>query len=265
MIRKALKDPVRSLFISVAVSLTLGVASLYTTALFSRRAHAQEQPVVKPVTISYTFQMYGPGGELFMTKSLLYMRFRDGSQSKTSAELTPKAMPLITEILNATTGDWIYLDPITRSSITFKRSPIKVRSVIEQDDDGVPCPAGVDLAKLPQLAPMLGQPIVYYDDKDRFGDMVERWMAPDLNCLPIKEIDTSSRHHGSYNVKIATSIKIGEPNEELKSAPRDYTERFPEAIESMHVAETGGQTFFGTVVLKAMKRQYAKDGALAKE
>lgn len=115
----------------------------------------------------------------------MHLRFSDGSLSNAFTELYPekRSQPTITEILNATTGDRIYLDPVTRSSITLEESVTEVRRTIsETDTEG--CPAGVDLAKLPQLSRLLGMRTVYYANRDAFGDMVETWMAPDLNCLP---------------------------------------------------------------------------------
>lgn len=255
----ASRDSNRSLFISLALSVAIGACSFYTAPLFMAKVHAQNASPSPPVTVNYTFKEYTPTGALFLTKSREYMRFSDGSLVNRFTELHPKQQPIITEILNATTGDWIYLDAVTRSSMTFKRTPARVREAIsEADTEG--CPTGVDLEKLPQFS-MLGMKVVYYANRDLAGDMVEKWMVTEFNCVPLKEIDTSPRHAGAHNEEIAISVKAGEPAEDLKEPPPDYIERSPEEVEQMHIA-TAGEPFWGSVVLQAMKRHYAKDGVL---
>ncbi len=254
----------RSLFRNFLFSIICGLVAYHLVSFFATKTHAQGSESSPPVTVHYTVEQYDPAGQLRLTKSRLYARFSDGSMANRYTQLYPKQEPVITEILNATTGDWVYLDPTTDSSITLKRSLPEVRRAIsEADTEG--CPSGVDLSKLSQLAPILGVRILYYSNTDASGDTEERWMAPDLNCLPLKKIDTSRQHGGAHNVLVATSIKIGEPAEDLKAAPPGYTERTPEQVEEMHIAATGGETFWGRVFLRAMKREYAKNGALMKQ
>ncbi len=247
---------------TVILSLVCGVGAFYAASFVSRTTHAQSSPPSRPVTVDYTIREYDPTGQLRLTKSRLYARFSDGSMANRYTEVSPQQRPIITEILNATTGDWIYLDATTHSAVTLKRKPAKVEKAISESDISG-CPSGVDLTKLPQLAPILGLRILYYANTDSMGDMEEKWIAPDLDCLPMKNIDTSPQHGGAHNVEVATSIRIGEPDEDLKTAPPSYTERTPEQVEDMHIGATGGEPFWGRLWLHNIKRDYARNGALA--
>lgn len=51
------------------------------------------------------------------------------------------------------------------------------------------------------------------------------------------------------------------PPEDLKEPPPDYVERTPEGVEQMHIAQTGSP-FWGSLFLRAIKRDYAKEGVL---
>lgn len=253
----------RSFFISVVISIALGLASFQIASLISKKAHAKESRPSRPVSVHYTIQQFDPTGKLAFAKSRHYSRFDDGSIANTFDEISPEPQPLITEILNATTGSWLYLDPVTKSSITFERSPARVQRAISQaDTEG--CPSGADLGKLLSTGSILGVKVVYYANKEASGDLIEKWMAPELDCLPLKEIDTSPRHAGARNVEVATFVSVGEPSEDLKSAPPSYVERFPEVVEEMHISATGGKPLWGNLALRAIKRHYSAEGLLAR-
>lgn len=70
--------------------------------------------------------------------------------------------------------------------------------------------------------------------QDRSGmiTVAERWLAPDLNCLPLVET-VSQRKDGKstvVNQTEITSLKPGEPSPEYFSVPAGFTERPPSAV-----------------------------------
>lgn len=165
-----------------------------------------------------------------------------------------KATPVLVKIMNVRTGVWQLLDPVTRSVISINDSPQQVQAMIAEMDREESCPA--NLAKMPEAETMMGHATVYVEEWPTSDIKVEKWMAPDLGCFPLKEIETSAAHGGAYNVHIVTSLQPGEAGSALMQVPDGYTERRPSAVENVHQRKTG-KVFLGPVASSTLEHKYS--------
>lgn len=264
MARVVANPRLRSLFKLVIVSAFLGLASFYSSCFLFSRAHAHEGLSSLPVSVEYLINMYGPEpkADLAFTKIETFLRYKDGSVVKRFIQTFPTSKTLVTEIMNVDSGQAIYLDEATRSSNTFQRSREKILETIA-DDDYESCPSGVDITTLTLLPSLLNQRTVYFERKNTaMGYVDQRWMATELNCLPLKDIETWPARGNAYTTYVATSVKVGEPDETEKHSPKDYIERTPEALEAIHLAQTG-EPFRGQRGVRVVGRVYTREGILA--
>jgi hypothetical protein len=246
----------RSLLKWILVSTGMGLAAFYFSASLSSLAHASDdRQIVHPLTAEFTRDMYKSNGDLFATNSRLYARFSDGSVVFRVDQLYPRNKPVVAEIINIPSGERMFLDSATESVTTLKRSVQEARRMVASlSSEG--CPDNVDISRLRDGGEILGIRTVYYLDKVTPGVIDEEWLAPDLNCLILKEVQTSETHGGARNVEMATLIALGEPSESLRTVPSYYAERDPEAVEQRHKVMTGGDPFWGPQLLQKMKREY---------
>jgi hypothetical protein len=241
----------------ISISLALGIGAFFLSALVSNKTHAAATPeaVSVPLTAQFTKNMYWANGNLGRTESKLYAQFSNGAVMFRKRELYPGNRPVFSEILDPNTGDRMFLDEVTKSVSTVRKSPQEMRATIS-DIESQGCPEGVDLRKLVDGPQLLGRRTVVYLQKPIAGITDEIWMAPDLNCLVLQEVQRDATN-GSYNRETATWLKLGEPGEELRGVPADYLERDPEAVEELHKLMSGGDMFWGPLALRHMKKEYS--------
>jgi hypothetical protein len=93
---------------------------------------------------------------------------------------------------------------------------------------------------------MLGH-MVALDTAQNDDERSESWVALDLDCFPMQEIQTSEA--GARNEFTATRVEEGEPAASLFTIPSDYVERSPGQIEAVYVARYGEPLYgFGRVL-----------------
>lgn len=65
---------------------------------------------------------------------------------------------------------------------------------------------------------------------EKNGNRIERWVAPELDCVAMKEIQTEiepNGQEGSSNIIEVLSVQLGEPLSQLFEVPSGFTERSP--------------------------------------
>lgn len=96
--------------------------------------------------------------------------------------------------------------------------------------------------------------------------LLERWMAPDLNCHPLRVVIWDIAADGSRkprSVREAASVVLGEPDPKLFEIPADYAERPPSEAERemairtsqpwaqpSHFSQRLSEKYFGNLPLK---------------
>lgn len=230
---------------------------------FGVHAAQGPKPTVEPVTVTWVENQFGPNGQLASTLEHRFARFSDRSYRNTTINLFPKRYEDVTEIVNTSAGTWVELDPLTHSSVTVRRSPSATLKLVTDQYDSQ-CPSGIDVSNLPNGPTILGFATRFHREQMDSMWLSERWIVPELSCLPVKIIssnisagaDSTVRSHSSHNEEIATDLQRGEPSRSLLIIPAAYRERRPEVVEQMHKLISGGVPFFGPQVLKILQRDY---------
>jgi hypothetical protein len=202
-------------------------------------------------------KMYSQTGEVGFEKRRHYARFMDGSVEFDVTRISPQNKPIITEILNVGTGEWIFLDGITSSSMTIKGTPEEVVATI--GDISEACPENIDVSKLPSGGMILGFKSAYFVEPQ--PDVTspiknEQWIAPDLGCFRLRRVETNGGGL-NRNEEIATSVSVGEPANALLKIPFGYVERDPESINKLHSAQEG-VPFWHDPALRMFKQKYSR-------
>ncbi len=194
-----IKNLARLLFIFAG----LRVSAFYLISFTSNKLQAAGPLAeIHPLTAEITRKMYSGKGEigkgtLFQITSKVYAQFRDGSIVFRVLEVYPVKKTLASQIKNATTGEWMFLDDATDSVMTLKKRPEVLRHMIS-DSEPIGCPEDVDMSKLPDEEKLLGFRTLRYVTFPQDGVKDEKWLAPELGCFPLKEIQTSSIHNGAH-------------------------------------------------------------------
>ena len=72
--------------------------------------------------------------------------------------------------------------------------------------------------------------------------MVEEWLAPGLDCLPLRVSATLQDSNGSVigrDVEDVSSVRLGEPDGSLFEVPSQLTERSPSQVMAAEKAARG--------------------------
>jgi hypothetical protein len=240
------------------MSLALGGLSFFwfRSNPFYPLVHAQ---VVKPaVALQATFSenMYAPDGSLSVQKVKHYARFKDHSIFTETDEILPQKAVKLVEILDVHRDVWIDLDVDTHSSTTFKnKQPEAIRHFIE----GLATEScgDIDLSKASPSDDLFGHKTYYVKDQPDSAWTRERWVAPDLNCLSLKRIDSLSG--GSKDEELVTALSVSEPPESLRTVPFGFTERDPDSVEALHKASKNGEVFWGPILLRRRRKDYGEN------
>jgi len=95
------------------------------------------------------------------------------------------------------------------------------------------------------------------------GTIHEEWVAPELNCFPLRKITRTPGPDGIVRTRYdALEIQIGEPDEELFRVPESYTERSPREIQQ-EIARRRGEEFETNPAVESRTEQYYQRRAAA--
>lgn len=235
-------------------SMALGLAG--SRMLSVRQATVRAFDGVHPkrsFLLQTTQNMFTASGTFSRTKLKTYARFGDGTVMFSIRQTIPEAELITMQILDPNKDARIFVDEVTKSVTTIK-PPKAVFSEMMSELSSEGCPSGVDLSKLPESEEILGVKTRYYvDETPAITD--ERWIVPDLNCIILKEIQTSHELGGAHNEMMATSITFGEPPARLRTIPPFFAERAPKQVQSLHLAATGHERW-GPAGLKLLSKYY---------
>jgi hypothetical protein len=77
---------------------------------------------------------------------------------------------------------------------------------------------------------ILGYLVIPITTSESDDDGGTKWIAPALDCYPLKETQLSSR--GSHNEITVTAVAEGEPSATLFAVPANYIERPPSQVDA---------------------------------
>jgi hypothetical protein len=240
---------------------TLAVAA-YAFLGERERAAAKPGPSrFKPFTLTEQELYFSKGDAVPKEVDHVVARRADGSLVR-SFVVTGSDSPDGTEgthvmILNVPSRLQITLESFTRSSMTRKLSKEKLDSRLSDEPfcDGLAKAARRKAGADSQT--VLGYRVFPVREKNR--DWIsEKWVAPVLDCYPLKEtvqfLDSSGQEDG-HNLTMVKTVKEGEPSSELFLVPGDYTERSPAEVEKIYASKYPGHELYGKM-LPNIERSY---------
>lgn len=205
---------------NVKFAATVGVLTAGTLAVAA--SHRQSAPVPAiPVVIVYHDSALLPGQNSPSSDRFWTLAVRsDGANMH--ANSVPDASGQIQGVKSLQLQDrYVVVDPITMSVSTYK--PYR------------PILVGAQSCSGQSAGSILGHGVEYVqENKNKSQRPTERWLAPDLNCLLLREhvITTESDGTETQFFREAVSIKRGEPPVEYFEIPSNYAERGPAEVNS---------------------------------
>jgi len=207
----------------------------------------------RPFTATVRRDLYDPQGKLGRSIELEYIRFSDRSTIVFQHQTFPRPKELYGAVRDLARGRIILIENYTRSVLTVKLS----RDAQLKDMENMweeTCPSVNDGVAISPSETILGYSIKRVTKRWSNDWITERWMAPDLGCFTMHEIDMAS---GAKTETTVVSIREGEPSRDLLNAPPGYVERSPDDIETRYKAFTGERTLWGPSLLQKLRKQYS--------
>lgn len=214
------------------------VAGIFATlSVFpTARLVAQEflqPPAYVPHTATVVTRFYDNAGTVNATIVSLRARRGDGSLAKVR-ELVRNEVSGVKLIVDTVAGQRVAVDPLTQSRTTYHLTP---KAIYEHEDFrlGACQNAGEEVQEIGGLeARKFRQEISHGNPRTGSGwtTVVERWLAPALNCEPVRvdsRMVSPDGTVGGRTVDEVISVTMGEPNANLFAVP-EYPEKSPSEV-----------------------------------
>lgn len=238
----------------VSAALLGGLVSFLSTEHSVSASEQQPYSSSSPFSAVFVIRQYSPDGKLALTSTWNYYRFSDGSYATGgSRQLEPGQRPLVDNIVDLRSQRDLMLEPVTKSVITFKRSPGEQENAMQGMWEEN-CPTNDSEIESTEPGEIFfGYPTVHVVKHFDPTWKEDRWMIRDLRCFSVKEIDIAG---ASRDETIVTSLALGEPPRSVLSAPEDFVERSPFEVAKAYALATGGSQLFSAQALKKLTREY---------
>lgn len=194
----------------------------------------------KTNAVAYTAEMvhrtYDAAG--VVKSSWTAVQGQRGDGSSVLVKTSYNGQPLgIKRIVDTAIGIMTTVDPQTQSRATYRMNPEEVER--RRSPNSVCQAPGTFRADAAPGEKILGWDVVHFIGSfpgDTEKNPVERWVAPGLNCLTLKEVAS----HSSYKAVLTVEkISLGEPASELFEIPATFAERRPSEILSRASEQQG--------------------------
>lgn len=196
---------------SLSIPTTLKAFTLYERELAFPREHTQ------PAEIDFTIARSSNGS-----------RVREYTISPRSAPNGSKG--IVRDIWDIPKRHYISVEPFTQSISTFLLSDDEISDLLQSAHACEGIHSLLASGKLPSRT-MLGHK-AYQVVRRRHNIVQSSWLAPDLNCFPLKK--TEAFPNGAKNVTTVMKIVEGPPPDSMFTPPATYVERSPEQVESLY-------------------------------
>ena len=190
-------------------------------------------PVYVPHTATVVTRFYDNAGAVNATIVSLRARRSDGSLAKVR-ELVRDEVSGVKLIVDTAASQRVAVDPVTESKTTYHLTP---KAIHEHEDfrQGACQNAGEEVQEIAGLeARRFRQEISHGNPSGgpRWTTVVERWLAPALNCEPLRVDSRMVSPDGTVRgrtVDEVISVTMGEPRESLFAVP-EYLEKSPSQV-----------------------------------
>ena len=139
-------------------------------------------------------------------------------------------------IIDVAQGQRISLDEDTTSKTTYRLNTNRAKRPYIDRGPGGNC---ADIPATTETDTMLGfevrKIVKDFPSTDDRKVRVEAWLAPALNCDPLKVRNLGARNNGPFFVIeeiVVSSVELGEPDRSLFDVPVHYVERSPSEVQA---------------------------------
>jgi len=235
----------RRIILLLVVSLSLAYAGFR----FGSNSRALAQATMQPVPFTAEVlerRLDATGTEKYRETSLSAMR-GDGTTIRIIHRTFPDGKTYeFKTIIDVVHSTRIVLDQATESRTTY---PLSNRSVQLLVNSTAYCGLNLDTERMTTA----GYEALRQDNSTKKLTAV-RWLAPALNCFPLKETTQSAT---STNSREVTSVRLGEPDATLFVIPDNYTERTPSQVFNEFVRRFPGRQLPPVETTTALDDAYA--------
>lgn len=200
--------------------------------VLSYRVEAQNSSL-QPFTATMKEVRFDAAGTERATEIYTYAMRSDGSSVKVVNREFPdgKRYPMRL-VMDLSGKKRISIDPSTQSTTTYVLSAFILKKT---GSDFHSCMGG-KLTPRPKIA---GFETAYrnitYGKDPEIKNLGEEWVAPALNCFPLKQvIYRHGEKTGPHNEIEAITVVLGEPDSALFQIPADYAERSPRQVMEIY-------------------------------
>lgn len=198
----------------------------FITVLGVRASQQQQQTEVVPFTATVNESRFGSSGIKGYEEVVTFAFRSDGSNVRAVRRNANNGATFeIKEVNDTVTKTRLIVDQATESKTSYGLS---IEDVSQMRSPKCDIPLNSDSIT---ILGFLSYKIV--EEKEYPGGFVssrERWVAPALNCFPLRERISKPHAKGAtapWNVREATAVKLGEPDPGLFQVPSNYAERSP--------------------------------------
>lgn len=186
----------------------------------------------------------------------------DGSYVRRFETVSPKGeVGWAVDIVDVRSGRYTLLEPFTRTAVTFYRTDDEMQSELRTR---VTCSTSSETEKALARADkvvdkILDREVVQVVERhegSRRQVTTERWVAPDLDCFPLRKSEWSQT--GSHNETEVTKLEVGEPPDSMFEIPAGFIESSPIQAEAAYAALYPGFSLWGTKAVTTIEERYGK-------
>ena len=239
----------------------IGVLCAFVLSLFAGyEAHSQEHPrrTWKPFVAEKRVLNAPTTQATPLIHHETFARRSDGSYVRSYEVKSPTGeKEWMVEIHDLRNGRSITLEPSTKFAMTFYYSDKFMREWIETQHscDRWSFPKGaLTLQPRGRRDMILGHEVVQAVVEDPDGDRTETWVAPELDCHPLREALSSD--DGYYQEHVVTRLEEIEPPDSIFEVPRGYVEASPKQVEAAYAAKYPGHRLWGEKMAAIVDKRY---------
>jgi hypothetical protein len=226
------------------------------------QAHSQSSPdiTLKPFVAHKKIDFFPASSTIAPRSSdVVFARRSDGSYVHSYTTISPRGETgWAAEISDLAGRRFAFLEPFTKSVSTFYLTD---RAITERRLAQDECRAGDQMITIGrsqssdsgQKMIILGRRVESVVQRSEV-DTVERLVAPELNCHPLRESVTFPE--GGRNETRVLALEDGEPPASLFQIPTDYIERSPTEMEAAYSARYPGHALWGEKMAQTLEQRY---------
>lgn len=216
----------KSLIVAALTAATVGVTFVIT-----------ERAILAQTAVAFTATRrdvaYDQSGAQKLDQTIILAVRGDGSTVRSVTVMKPGGRGLAEQrtVTDLHRGAEISVSGVTESLTTFPLSPKVVLRLKARAVNGC---QNVDRS---DKSTILGYNVFRFTYNSKLFDnsimKTEEWVAPDLNCMPLKAVVRVGKSEAEMrlsNVEEVTEIKMGEPDASLFAIPPSYTELTPSQV-----------------------------------